>query len=173
MGVASLLPSAEVGSGGHHRQAQHCPHPHRRPRSQFSGSYAAGEEETDQSGYDLNGFVTDPLCCPSRASILRGQLVHSHGVKTNFKPSAHDAFHDLGQGNSTVATWLHDGDYRTALIGKYMNAYDQFCVLQSETIGSPPTGLPSTVTSTTTARWRPIPITPPTPTYSLKSSTPT
>jgi N-acetylglucosamine-6-sulfatase len=72
-----------------------------------------------------NGFVTDSLCCPSRASILRGQYVHNHGVKGNVEPSAHDAFRDLGRENSTIATWLHDGGYRTALIGKYMNAYDQ------------------------------------------------
>ena len=75
-----------------------------------------------------NGFVTDPLCCPSRASILRGQYVHNHGVKGNTEPSGHDAFRDLGRENSTIATWLDDGGYRTALIGKYMNAYDQLYV---------------------------------------------
>src|SRR5918998_5835493 len=76
-----------------------------------------------------NGFVTDSLCCPSRASILRGQYPHNHGVKGNVEPSGHDAFRDLGRESSTIATWLHDeGGYRTALIGKYMNAYDQLYV---------------------------------------------
>ena len=72
-----------------------------------------------------NAFVTDPLCCPSRATILRGQYVHNHTVKGNTAPDAHDRFRDLGLEESTVATWLHDVGYRTALIGKYMNDYDQ------------------------------------------------
>jgi N-acetylglucosamine-6-sulfatase len=72
-----------------------------------------------------NGFVTDPLCCPSRASILRGQYVHNHKIRGNTAPDAHDRFRDLGLEDSTVATWLHEGGYRTALIGKYMNAYNQ------------------------------------------------
>ena len=75
-----------------------------------------------------NGFVTDPLCCPSRASILRGQYVHNHTIKDNLAPDAHDRFRDLGLEDSTIATWLHDGGYRTALIGKYMNEYDQLYI---------------------------------------------
>ena len=131
VGVASLLPSGEVATQGattgkpnivliltddqEVRSLAHMPQVKRKL--------------IDQGTTFKNGFVTDPLCCPSRASILRGQYVHNHGVKTNFKPSAHDAFRDLGRENSTVATWLHgDGGYRTALIGKYMNAYDQLYV---------------------------------------------
>src|SRR5215211_5974532 len=75
-----------------------------------------------------NGFVTDPLCCPSRATILRGQYVHNHTIRGNTAPDAHDRFRDLGLEESTVAMWLHEGGYRTALIGKYMNAYDQFYI---------------------------------------------
>jgi uncharacterized sulfatase len=66
-----------------------------------------------------NGFVTDPLCCPSRASILRGQYVHNHTIRGNTAPDAHDKFRDLGLEDSTIAMWLHEGGYRTALIGKY------------------------------------------------------
>jgi N-acetylglucosamine-6-sulfatase len=100
---------------------------------QESGSLAhmprVKAELIEQGTTFKNGFVTDPLCCPSRASILRGQYVHNHGVKGNVEPSAHDAFRDLGRENSTIATWLQDeGGYRTALIGKYMNAYDQLYV---------------------------------------------
>jgi N-acetylglucosamine-6-sulfatase len=71
-----------------------------------------------------NAFVTDSLCCPSRATILRGQYAHNHGILENGPPDGGYAkFRELGRENSTVATWLHDAGYRTVLIGKYMNDY--------------------------------------------------
>jgi arylsulfatase A-like enzyme len=71
-----------------------------------------------------NAFVTTPLCCPSRASILRGQYAHSHGVLSNAGDNGgFPAFYRLGDEDSTVATWLQDAGYRTALIGKYLNRY--------------------------------------------------
>ncbi len=32
-------------------------------------------------------YVSDSLCCPSRATILRGQYPHNHGIKSNVAPS--------------------------------------------------------------------------------------
>jgi arylsulfatase A-like enzyme len=71
-----------------------------------------------------NAFVTDSLCCPSRASILRGQYVHDHGVQSNLPPvGGFERWQQLGRDGSTVATWLHRAGYRTALFGKYLNGY--------------------------------------------------
>jgi N-acetylglucosamine-6-sulfatase len=71
-----------------------------------------------------NAFVTDPLCCPSRATILRGQYTHNHQIVGNWRPQGGaKKFFDLGHEDSTVATWLQDESYRTALVGKYMNDY--------------------------------------------------
>jgi len=71
------------------------------------------------------GFTPDPLCCPSRISILRGQLSQRTGVwATGGRYGGFAEVHRLGLESSTVATWLHGAGYRTALIGKYLNGYD-------------------------------------------------
>ncbi len=69
-----------------------------------------------------NGFVSNPLCCPSRASVLTGQYSHSTGVYTNKGRSSFGGF-AVFDDRSTIATWLHDSGYRTGLFGKYMNGY--------------------------------------------------
>jgi N-acetylglucosamine-6-sulfatase len=69
-----------------------------------------------------NGFVSNPLCCPSRASIFTGQYSHSTGVYTNKGRSSYGGFAAFDD-HSTIATWLHDSGYRTGLFGKYINGY--------------------------------------------------
>jgi N-acetylglucosamine-6-sulfatase len=67
-----------------------------------------------------NAFVTNSLCCPSRTTILTGKYSHSTGVYGNILPhGGFRAFHD----RTTIATVLDAAGYRTALIGKYLNAY--------------------------------------------------
>ena len=69
-------------------------------------------------------FVSDSLCCPSRASILCGQYDHNHLVLDNGpRNGGYVRFNDLGHEQATVATWLHDTGYRTVLMGKYLNGY--------------------------------------------------
>src|SRR5215218_3012487 len=69
-------------------------------------------------------WVTRSLCCPSRATILRGQYTHNHHVWVNVEPSGGFwNFFDQGLENSTIATWLNAAGYDTILIGKYLNRY--------------------------------------------------
>jgi N-acetylglucosamine-6-sulfatase len=68
-----------------------------------------------------NGFVVDPLCCPSRTSILTGQYSHTTGVYLNGGP--HGGFGSFHGDSSTIATWLQGSGYQTALVGKYLNSY--------------------------------------------------
>src|SRR5438105_10197057 len=68
-----------------------------------------------------NGFVVDPLCCPSRTSILTGEYSHTTGIYQNEPP--HGGFADF-KDSSTIATWLQAAGYRTGLVGKYLNGYE-------------------------------------------------
>lgn len=69
-------------------------------------------------------YVSTPMCCPSRATLLTGQYVHNHLCLGNIQPFGGVAeFRKQGNESSTVGTWLQDGGYRTALVGKYLNGY--------------------------------------------------
>jgi len=70
-----------------------------------------------------NAFVSDSVCGPSRVSILTGQYAHNHQVLDNKPPSGFRKWHRDGGERSTLATWLQDVSYRTALAGKYLNFY--------------------------------------------------
>ena len=73
-----------------------------------------------------NAFVTYSLCCPSRASIFRGQYPHNTKVLGNLPPfGGFQTFRRLGRESSTTGTWLQDAGYRTAFYGKYLNGYTE------------------------------------------------
>jgi N-acetylglucosamine-6-sulfatase len=72
-----------------------------------------------------NAFVSRSLCCPSRATILRGQYTHNHRVWVNGAPAGgYQKFREQGLQSSTIATWLNKAGYDTILIGKYLNGYN-------------------------------------------------
>ena len=68
-----------------------------------------------------NAFVSNPLCCPSRTTLLTGRYSHTTGVWNNVgSTGGFDAFHD---DDETIAVDFSHRGYRTALIGKYLNGY--------------------------------------------------
>ena len=76
-----------------------------------------------------NAYVTYSLCCPSRATMLRGQYPHNHEIIGNGLPEGGEAkFRNLGRDRSTIATWLDGAGYKTKYIGKYMNNYNDLYV---------------------------------------------
>jgi N-acetylglucosamine-6-sulfatase len=83
---------------------------------------ALQEHLVDQGTSFKNSFVTTPQCCPSRATFLRGQYAHNHGVLENSPPSGgFEKFHETGMERSTIATWLREASYETAYVGRYLN----------------------------------------------------
>ena len=78
----------------------------------------------DKGASFTNFFVNVSLCCPSRASILKGQYAHNTQILGNRPPAGgFEKFYAAGEEESTIATWLHSANYQTALIGKYLNGY--------------------------------------------------
>jgi arylsulfatase A-like enzyme len=79
---------------------------------------------TSQGVKFTNMTSTYPLCCPGRATILRGQYAHNTHIYGNSLPlGGWEKFREQGLQDSTIATWLHDAGYQTGLFGKYLNAY--------------------------------------------------
>ena len=73
-----------------------------------------------------NAFVSNSLCCPSRATIMRGQYAHNTGVWGNSDgpDSGWQGYKNHGNEQDNIATRLHNAGYRTGLFGKYFNTYD-------------------------------------------------
>jgi N-acetylglucosamine-6-sulfatase len=72
-----------------------------------------------------NAFVSNPLCSPSRATIMRGQYSHNTGVWSNVPPDGGwEGYHSQGNEEDNIARRLHQAGYDTALLGKYLNHYE-------------------------------------------------
>jgi N-acetylglucosamine-6-sulfatase len=67
-----------------------------------------------------NSFVSDSLCCPSRATFLTGQYAHNHRVLSNKPP---DGGYRRLRATNALPVWLQRAGYRTILVGKYLNGF--------------------------------------------------
>ncbi len=69
-------------------------------------------------------FVSHPVCCPSRATILTGLYDHNHNViSNNFPSGGFEKFVSEGHEENSIAIGLQEAGYRTGFFGKYLNEY--------------------------------------------------
>jgi len=66
-----------------------------------------------QGAYFRNAFVTTPICAVSRACIMTGRYVSTHGMNHFRTPLAPDVI------CKTYPALLHDKGYRTGVLGKW------------------------------------------------------
>src|SRR5262245_40852643 len=55
-------------------------------------------------------YVSFPLCCPSRATMLSGQYMHNHGVRGNFPPNG-SWFKFRPHESNDLAVWLKQAGF--------------------------------------------------------------
>jgi N-acetylglucosamine-6-sulfatase len=78
----------------------------------------------DQGTSFEEAFVSHPVCCPSRATILTGLYDHNHDVLSNQYPSgSFQKFLSEGHEENSIAVGLQEEGYRTGFFGKYLNGY--------------------------------------------------
>jgi len=95
------------------------------PKDTMTAMPQVRERVRDMGATLPNAYVSESLCCPSRASILRGQYPHNTGIERNGPPNGGvQDFKASGKEKDTVATRLTSNGYATGLVGKYMNGYD-------------------------------------------------
>jgi arylsulfatase A-like enzyme len=66
-----------------------------------------------QGAYFTNAFVTSPICAVSRASIMTGRYVSTHGMNHFNTPLAEDVI------SKTYPAVLKEAGYRTGIFGKW------------------------------------------------------
>jgi len=72
-----------------------------------------------------NFFINDPICCPSRVTMLLGQYRHNHQLEVHPTGCGY-RFYRQGMHRHALGKRVRDAGYRTGFIGKYLNSHDRY-----------------------------------------------
>jgi arylsulfatase A-like enzyme len=70
-------------------------------------------------------YVNDPICCPSRGTIMLGEYRQNHELEKHEKGCSHRFFEE-GKHRRSLGKLVDDAGYRTGYIGKYLNSYGRY-----------------------------------------------
>ncbi len=83
-------------------------------------------ELVDHGTRYANSYVSDPVCCPSRATYFTGQYVQNHGILSVTKGVAYWYLAAENREDRVLPVMLREAGYYTGHIGKYLNGYGMF-----------------------------------------------
>lgn len=114
------VPAAPQGSGGKPNllvvmtddQTTHSYRPDVMPSTR--AFFAHGGSNLSQA------IAAPPLCCPARSTYLTGDYTQNSGVISNVP-----GYSSMKDKENVLPVWLHEAGYRTAMIGKFLNAYEK------------------------------------------------
>lgn len=83
----------------------------------------------DKGARFTNNVIPSPTCCPSRANFLSGQYNHNNNVLANGSSiGGYKSYYSTRRAQGIglgyhIGSFMRNGGYKTALIGKYLNEY--------------------------------------------------
>ena len=83
--------------------------------------------ELAQAGITFENFIlNDPICCPSRVTILLGQYRHNHRLEVGVGGGCAFRFYKDQEPQRAIGPLIQAAGYRTGIVGKYLNSYKEY-----------------------------------------------
>ena len=85
------------------------------------------ERDLVHQGVTFENFIlNDPICCPSRVTILLGQYRHNHQLEVGDPGGCANRFLEDQDEEQTIGALIQGAGYRTGIVGKYLNSYKNY-----------------------------------------------
>ena len=85
------------------------------------------ERDLVRQGVTFENFIlNDPVCCPSRVTILLGQYRHNHQLEVGHPGGCAYRFLEDQDEEQTIGALIQGAGYRTGIVGKYLNSYKDY-----------------------------------------------